>query len=244
MIPFQRKFNNSEELCRHIQKIKKDDDKILLRFSRGKDAVGSLLQLLNFFDRSDIVCVHFSLIPGLSFVTESLEYFENFFKIKIHDFLHFSTLRFYAEGLFCDLSTIYKLEDRGFYDIPVNRQDYDTYILKKLGLSSQIAASGVRISDSLLRRHTITKNGSLTPNKNGCVFYPIYDFTNARLRDMLKKSGVRLPVDYLLFNRSFDGLQWGFVNPLKREKPHDYERVKMFFPLIEVENLRVKNYGN
>jgi len=66
-------------------------------------------------------------------------------------------------------------------------------------------------------------------------FYPIWDLTKRRQMIELKRAGVQLPVDYRLFGRSFDGIYQRFCAPIKRYFPRDYERIKLFFPLVEAD---------
>jgi hypothetical protein len=51
----------------------------------------------------------------------------------------------------------------------------------------------------------------------------------------IERHGIKLPVDYELFGRSFDGIDYRFVKPLRDRLPKDYERIKFWFPLIDLE---------
>jgi hypothetical protein len=53
----------------------------------------------------------------------------------------------------------------------------------------------------------------------------------------IERYGVKLPIDYELFGRSFDGIDYRFAKPLRERLPEDYERIKFWFPLIDVEIL-------
>ena len=57
-----------------------------------------------------------------------------------------------------------------------------------------------------------------------------------------KAAKVRLPIDYLWFGRSFDGIDYRFLSILKQRAPADYKRVLQWFPMAEVEIMR-RLYG-
>ena len=44
-----------------------------------------------------------------------------------------------------------------------------------------------------------------------------------------------LPVDYHMFGRTFDGIDYRFLAPLKKNRPADYQKVLDWFPLAEME---------
>jgi hypothetical protein len=82
-------FNSGEELCKYISEA--TDGKTLLSFSGGKDSIGAWLQLRRYFP--EITPVFMYLIPGLSFVEESLSYFEDYFGTRIIRMPHPSLYR-------------------------------------------------------------------------------------------------------------------------------------------------------
>ena len=49
---------------------------------------------------------------------------------------------------------------------------------------------------------------------------------------------MKLPVDYELFGRTFDGLDYRFVRPLRDKLPDDYDQVLKYFPAVEMEFMR------
>ena len=64
---------------------------------------------------------------------------------------------------------------------------------------------------------------------------PIYDWLEGSVFDYIDHHGIDLPIDYELFGRSFDGMDARFVVPIKENLPIDYEQIKKWFPLIELE---------
>ena len=66
-------------------------------------------------------------------------------------------------------------------------------------------------------------------------YMPTWDWSKDKLLDTIERSGISLPVDYLWFGRSFDGLDYRFLGPLKRHAPRDYAKVLEWFPLADIE---------
>lgn len=73
------RFPNSDALCEHIRR---ESDTVLLSFSRGKDSIAAYVKLRKHGFR--IVPVHYYLVPGLSFIEESLRYYEQVFGTHIY----------------------------------------------------------------------------------------------------------------------------------------------------------------
>jgi hypothetical protein len=69
-------------------------------------------------------------------------------------------------------------------------------------------------------------------------FYPIWDVNMATLLGMLGKAKIKLAIDYRLFGRSFDGMDYRFMKPVKDNYPADWELIKEWFPFVEMEILR------
>lgn len=53
-------------------------------------------------------------------------------------------------------------------------------------------------------------------------------------------ANIQLPVDYHMFGRSFDGLHYQYLAPIRTYYPDDYERIRIFFPLIDLEFARMR----
>ena len=67
---------------------------------------------------------------------------------------------------------------------------------------------------------------------------PIWDWRKATAFARIAAEGVELSSDYEWFGRSFDGLDYRFVEPLSRHAPEDYQRLLDWFPLAELEIVR------
>ena len=69
-------------------------------------------------------------------------------------------------------------------------------------------------------------------------FYPIFDWNIEDLKNCLRDNNVKLPVDYEMWGKSFDGIDYRFIKPLKERFPADYDKLKELFPLLDLEIMR------
>jgi hypothetical protein len=179
------------------------------------------------------------LIPDLEFVERSLAYYEKFFGFRIARYPHPSLYRMLNNRVFqapenCATIEAAKLPNFTYPDIY-------RIVREKHGLpDSAYCASGVRAVDSPYRMIAIKRYGPV--NHKAKQFYPIWDWNMERLLSEIEPSGVRLPIDYRLFGRSFDGIDYRFLAPIKSHFPRDYQQILNYFPLAELELMR-REYG-
>ena len=232
MIHQFKRAENSEEVIQQIRGVTPDT---LLAFSCGKDSIASWLAIRNHFDT--IVPFYMYLIPGnLSFIEESLQYYEDFFDTKIVRMPHDSLYRM-LNGMTFQPPERLRFMQRLDLQEP-NREDtaYAVAYDNDLDADEVFTAIGVRQNDSIQRRLAIQKHGAINATQRH--YYPVYDWSKQRLIDEIKKAGVKLPVDYNLFGRSFDGLDLRFIYQIKKHYPLDYQKILEWFPMVEVEIYR------
>jgi 3'-phosphoadenosine 5'-phosphosulfate sulfotransferase (PAPS reductase)/FAD synthetase len=86
------------------------------------------------------------------------------------------------------------------------------------------------------------KHGTISYNQ--LKYHPIWDWKKRDLIDCFNKHKIKLPIDYKLFGRSFDGLDLRFLMPLKKHLPNDYKKILEWFPLAELEIFRYERSLN
>jgi len=224
-------YSNSDELCRKIAH--EQNGVTLLRFSCGKDAIASFIQLKRYFHT--IIPIYHYLHPDLDFINESLAYYEEFFGTKIIRVPNMKLYKHINSGLFMDIDTWAHYLS---YDLPnFDNDEVNERVKNENSINKYVrTAIGVRSADSLNRNLSIKKYGAV--NEGRKTFYPVYDWNMERLINEVKDSGCKLPIDYKIWGKSFDGLDYRFIKPLKEHFPNDYEKLKQIFPLIEVEMRR------
>ena len=216
-----------------LERIRRESDTVIVNFSRGKDSIAAWLAAREVFD--NIVAVYLDVVPGLRFVDASLARYEAWFGQHIYRIPHPSFYRWIANGVFQPVSRFDLIEAAR-----IRIYDYDDVsqaLIDDLDLPPQtFTISGVRAADSPNRRSAVSKHGAINWRRH--TAWPIWDLTAADLRRMFDAVGMFLPVDYVWFGRTFDGLDHRFIAPLKEHAPDDYETVKFWFPGIEWELFR------
>jgi hypothetical protein len=91
------------------------------------------------------------------------------------------------------------------------------------------------MSDSMHRRNSMKKGGVIDVDEEWKRFYPIFDWSFEDMDREFRAEKIKLPVDYKLWNRSFDGVRYRFFPAIREHYPKDWERICLFYPRAEVE---------
>lgn len=213
-----------------IAEVRKRQEQTLLAFSLGKDAVAAWLRLRPHFER--VIPVYMYLVPGLEFVQESIDYYERFFGERIIQMPHPSLHRWLNGHVFRPPEQCLVVEQAGLPEHSYS--DVFDAVREDHGLpSDMLYATGVRAADSPMRRVAIKTHGPITHSQG--KYHPVWDLKKADLLAAFAKAGVRLASDYRVFGRTFDGLDYRFLAPMKQHFPRDYQRVLDWFPMAEME---------
>ena len=205
-------------------------DPVILAFSCGKDSIGAWLMMRKYFKR--IIPYYCYLAPDLSFVEEALRHYEDFFGTEILQLPHPSLYRLLNNLVFQAPENCHIVEEMDLPDI--NYEDIRRAVVADCGLAADTyVAQGVRTADSVMRRISASKHGVVNIREK--KFFPIFDWNKKRLEESFRESGVRLPVDYEMFGRSFDGIDERFLRPIRDRFPGDYKKILEMFPLAELE---------
>ena len=218
------------------QKVRELTDTVVLKFSGGKDSVASWLILREIFPR--IVPIFHYWVPGLEFVERTVKLYEEFFETEITRMPHPNLLNFLSNGSFQPPHRWNVIEV--MTGDPVDYDEIVDWAAEDMGLENYWVAVGIKASDSPIRAAAVAKNGAWTPNKK--LFYPVADLKKADLIELLKRHNAPLSEDYLVFGRSFDGLQYRYLHRIKEHYPADYARIVDWFPLVEAEFMRKQAY--
>lgn len=212
-------------------------DECLLAFSGGKDSIAAWLHMRPHFKR--IVPVYYYLVPDLGFIERGLRYFEEWFGTPIIRMPHPSLHRMLSNWVFQspERSRAEVLHAAG---LPaVNYNDLRAAVaVMNLGWKAEDAwiAVGTRAADSPHRMVHFRKRGPV--NATTRQFYPVWDWNKARLVKAISDAGVKLPAEYRVFGRSFDGLDFRFLHGIKKHWPEDFAKILQWFPLAELELVR------
>lgn len=223
---------------------------VIVSFSRGKDAVAATLALLE--DGADVRLYHLDQVPPgtLGFVDESIAYYEAFFGRSIlrlpqpsfyrhlKSWLHQSPdrVRMLIDKRIIDSRNFAALRDGppSVWTSSLEHEDIDGIVRSHFG--DHWIATGVRAADSPRRRVSMMRHGPTQKSRR--LAHVIWDWNIQACEDVIARSGVELPIDYLWFGRSFDGIDYRFTRPLRDHAPDDFERLCEWFPLIPADIYR------
>lgn len=216
-----------------IKEVAKRQDKTLLAFSCGKDAVATWLAIREHFN--EVVPYYLYLVPDLDFVNESIDYYERFFGTKIVQLPHPSVHRMLNNFVFQPPQNCKVIEQAGLPDF--DYLDIQAVMCERYNLPKKtLVADGVRAADSPMRRVAINTHGSISYKQ--LKYHPIWDWKKADLIECFKKHNVKLAVDYKIFGRSFDGIDLRFLYLIRQHFPKDYQKILDLYPLADLEIFR------
>jgi len=219
-----------ESLCEYLGGV------TLLAFSGGKDSLACWLYLLDCgFDT--IRPFHCSAIPGIQYVDKGLTYYEQWFETSIHRYLQGENQYNLANRIYQPFQDLELLDALDFWDYTIdNVADLHG---EALGMAEDTVwlAKGICMFDNVNR---ITQmNRCLGQEDDKQIFYPIWDWKPTQVTEYISRFDISLSLDYLLDKTSLEGLPLvGTLLKMKELFPQDYERVKLFFPLIEAKLAR------
>jgi len=215
----------------------KQDEYVVVKFSGGKDSIAVLTLLLERgYDPEQLIVIYNYHFPGLRFIEAGLRYYEKKLGVTIVRIPH---------------ATIVSMLNGGEYmhphwDAYVASLDYprgkiddftEAYLTDRFGEEHGLwKAVGTTATDSVTRLLAFKRHGA--ERWSNRTFYPIADLSLPGILDIIRRNGVKLPPDYLMWPRSFDGLYHRFLQTIRVKHPDDYERIKRFFPLIDAEFYR------
>lgn len=216
-----------------IRAMQDETDTVLMSFSCGKDSIAAWLTIRPYFKK--IVPYYLWLVPGLSFVEDSLRYYEDYFGTHIIRLPHPSFWRMLNNFMWqsperCQVIEAARMPN---YDY----DDMNRLIIEREGLpDTTFCVSGVRAVDSPVRWSTMKKHGAINWNRR--YFYPVWDMRKDELIRLIERNHINLPVDYAMFGRSFDGVDYRFLKPLREYYPADFEKLIEWFPMANLEIMR------
>lgn len=209
------------------------DNRLILSFS-GKDSLAMWLFLrAHDFEVIPYFCY---TVPGLSFDDEMIAYYEQFFGQKIYRIPH---------------PYFYSMLESGAFQVPDTRRilanmrlvrfdwmDVENSIAQQHSLASDyFSAVGIRSADNLMRRRLVEQMGPIGFKKRH-YYWAIWDWRISDVREIIRKSGVKLSKRYSIWGSTGDSVDYNAIRFLKNLYPEDYRRVLEFFPLVDIEIFR------
>lgn len=232
-----RPYRNSYELNMWLSS-QPSGRKCYLSFSGGKDSVAAWLHMKELGCWNEIVPVYYYMIPGLGFIEEMLTYYENFFQTKIIRLPSPNTIGEWANGYLLTPMTYRAYISMYKYLYPYEFDDIDKWVRDDYKDSKCWIATGMRMYDGVQRYGAIKQTGGIREKEK--KFSPIFDWKIADIVGCISHFKCKLPPDYHVWGKSFDGTDYRFLLPLKKQWPEDYDRLKKYFPLLDLNILRYR----
>lgn len=220
----------SKEVLRTLADL---DEPVALGFSCGKDSIATWIALREY--GIEVVPVYFWIVPDLKFVDDEIRYFEDVFETKIHRYPNPSFYRLINNYVDQPPERLRVIEAANL-PTPDYKQTWEL-IFDELGLKKDTwKADGVRAADSLNRRSSFVQHGVMKQHSRKVS--PIADWLKAEVMGAIDSAGIKLPIDYEIFGRSFDGIDYRFTEPMRRHLPDDFERLCEWFPFLVTDMIR------
>jgi hypothetical protein len=187
---------------------------VVLAFSGGKDSLATACALSE--AGIDFQALFYDWLPG-SHITSAIHQYEPLVG-KIHVLTHPCVAQRLNNGVWESRETRKIVSKANFAEYGYEGARSDKYF-------GQWCAIGVRAADSPSRRLAVGRGSAIQRNKK--TFWPIAHWKIADVRSILDEYDVKLPVDYELFGRSFDGLGARYTAYLDE---HDRRLMDAVFP--------------
>lgn len=222
-----------KEINKEVREILEREGHVTLGFSTGKDSLACAMILKKM--GIDFTPFFFYHCPELEFVDRNVKMYEDIFEMDIvrmphpmlYDYLRHQDFQF--EDMIYYLDEM-KLQHVTFADM------MDVFFASVDDKNSYYDIVGVRACESFNRRMVFKKQGFINHEEKKISL--IADWTETEVYDFLKEEKIPLTDDYKIWNRSFDGLKYQFLFGVKEHYPKDWEVIKEYFPLIELELFR------
>jgi 3'-phosphoadenosine 5'-phosphosulfate sulfotransferase (PAPS reductase)/FAD synthetase len=237
-------YDNIKLLSEKIQE-KQDSERLFMSFSTGADSIAMFLRCLEsgIWDMEKGIFYYMYHVPGITWVDEYINWFENKFNVKIYQVPGPILLADLTNGLYqtpSRKSAFAELMKTGKSFVPMKRDDIEWSIRQYFGYENAYCAVGVKSGDSAMRRLAMRKTQGCNDNQK--KWYPIWDFENRDVIDIIKKHGCKVPYDYSLFGITYENIDYRFSKVIKEKCPNNWATILELFPMAESIISRVEYY--
>jgi hypothetical protein len=227
-------FASSDALCEYVSSF---SDTVLLGFSTGKDSLSAWLQCRRYFKR--VVPFYLYFVPNLAFIDDSLRYYEDFFGVRVARYPDPGLMNVIDQLIYQPPEQCAVMEGAPIHR-NLTKEDIFKDLRTKHDCKHALAADGTKMSDSLRRALSMKTFGVLYPHMD--KFFAVYDWKDPDMEREIRAAGLQLPVDYQLFQRTWEGARYAQMVPMKAHLPEDYAQMLRWMPLSEAELWRRQFY--
>lgn len=208
---------------------------VTLGFSTGKDSLACALICQEL--KVNFIPFFFYHIPDLQFVERNIKMYEDKLGMEVVRLPHPMLYDYIRHQ---DFQTPKMIKYMGSFDFPhLSFEELIDYYLEENGIKTPVYdVVGMRAAESFNRRKVFEKMEDPGIDRNKMKLYPIYNWKTEDVKNYISAKGLTLTPDYDIWRRSFDGLKYQFLYGVKNRYPEDWQVIKEFFPLIELELFR------
>jgi 3'-phosphoadenosine 5'-phosphosulfate sulfotransferase (PAPS reductase)/FAD synthetase len=211
----------------------KTQKKVTIGFSTGKDSLACAILLKN--NNIDFIPFFFYQIPDLEFVEKNIQLYEKELNMEIIRVPHPMLYDWLRHQDFQYPSMIDFLDEKGY--IKSSFEDMINLYLYSIGDENEYYdIVGMRANESFNRRMILKDKGAIRHDIK--KIYPIHNWSMKDVNEYIIENKYSFTDDYKVWNRSFDGLKYQFLFGVKENYPKDWQTIKEYFPLIELELFR------
>ncbi|XAO35605.1 PAPS reductase-like domain protein [Gordonia phage Morgana] len=231
------KFRGVPSSTMIFDQLAESGETVILNFSRGKDSIAVWIELEK--RGIPLIAIHKSPVPGLKFIEDDLKRYEDYFGHEIIDLPSDGFLRRLANKVWQTPERCAIIEAAQLPEL--TREEWDRLMRLKYATEDTWILDGVRATDSATRRMAMQQYGPI--KERAKRMSPIWDWGIGDVRDAIAKRGITLGIEYEWFGRSIDGIGYTYADKLRQHVPDDYERVRFWFPMIDLDQLRFTEGG-
>ena len=202
----------------------------VLSFSCGADSVASLIRMREWGMKPKLL--YFEFLPGLPMVENYLKYIEDKFGEPVIKFQSILFYQFMINGLLQKPGVRWELwEDAMELGFAVPKQEAANKWIMEL-FPEHMLSIGIRVSDGIFRAKKLRERGPVEWGKN--EWYPVADCYRSDIVRIIESAGVKLPVDYRLFGRSFESVRHWTAGPIRKHCPKTWAVIEEHFPMARL----------
>lgn len=166
-------------------------------------------------------------VRGLSFQESILRYYEDKYGIPIHRIPHFELSQWLRYGLFRSYD----------FECPIVSVK-ETYDYMRENTDIWWIAAGERIADSVWRRAMIKSSGTIDTKRGR--FFPIAEWNKENIKSYIRQNKLRVGIESEKLGFSFRSFMGKDLIKIQKFFPSDYEKIKRWFPLVDVSIINYK----
>jgi hypothetical protein len=214
--------------------VRQSTDTILLSFSAGKDSLAMWLYLQPHFR---IIPYFMYLIPGLRSDEVALQYYEEWFGTHIIRMPHPLLYQKLNDCTYQPPERVARIHALGLPDFTY--ADIDNALFRHYGLTCSYCAVGMRMKDGIDRRNMMMQKGVLGAGRRR-FYYGIWDWDVNQVAAKIQRAGVKIHPNYAIMGRTILAIDYQYLRPFRQHYPDDYEKLREWFPLLDLEFYRYK----